>query len=336
MEKGRKRMIRFGIIGAGNITRNFCVAFKGIEDGCLYAIASRSLQKAKEYKETYNIEKAYGSYLDMLKDPLVDCVYVATPHGLHYEHMMLILDFGKHILCEKAFTLNQKQAQEVFLKAKSKKLFVMEAMWTRFLPLTKALIKEVRNGIIGDIVRIDASLCFNLSVDDQHRVLAKHLGGGALLDVGIYPITYANLFLGKPLNIESKAKITRTGVDGSNEIVYHYENAKAYLKSSVVEEGLQEALIHGSKGRVRIPLFWCAEKAMVYNHHNQHIKTLYYPHDVNGYEYEIRETIHLIKSGFLESTVMSHETTLEIMRQMDAIRQNINLVYPHEEMKKSL
>ncbi len=323
-------MIRFGIIGAGNIARNFCEAMTVVEDASLYAIASRDLKKAESYQKKYGIEVAYGSYVEMLKDPLLDCVYIATPHGLHYDHMMLSLEHNKHILCEKAFTLNASQAQAVFDKANQKKRFVMEAMWTRFLPVIRALKTTIESGVIGDVKVIHASLCFNLPVNDSHRVLAKHLGGGALLDVGIYPITFANIFLGSPTSFEAQMTKTTTGVDGSNEITYYYDHAIAYLKSSVVKSEPPMAIIEGTHGLVKIPNFWSSSQAFIYDLNHQLVKKIEIPHRVNGFEYELNETVHCLKNSQLESNIMSHKTTIEVLKQMDEIRDLWHLKYPQE------
>lgn len=324
-------MIRFGVIGAGNIANNFCEAINVVEGASLYAIASRDIKKAEDYQKTYGIKKAYGSYKEMLEDPLLDCVYIATPHGLHYEHMMLSLEHDKHILCEKAFTLNESQAKAVFTKAKEKQCFVMEAMWTRFLPMVQTLKQGIDEGLIGDIKVIDVQLCFDIPVAEDHRVLAKHLGGGALLDVGIYPITFAHIFLGKPQSFETTMTPTATKVDGSNKITYYYENAIAYLKSSIVEKGDTTALIKGSKGYAKVPWFWCSGKAEIFDLEDRLIKTIDYPHQVNGFEYEIEEVVRCLNNHQLESFVMSHQTTLEMMRQMDDIRKVWNLKYPQED-----
>ncbi|MBN2267868.1 MAG: Gfo/Idh/MocA family oxidoreductase [Acholeplasmataceae bacterium] len=312
-------MIKFGVMGAGNIATKFSKALLGI-GGNLYAIASRDLNKSEAFKKTYGFEKAYGSYEDMLKDSSVECVYIATPHGLHFEHMMLALKYHKHILCEKAFTLNEEQAKIVFDEANNKNLFVMEALWTRYLPTIIEVKQLISNGVIGDITKIEANFCFKATRDDESRLFAPHLGGGALLDVGIYPLTFANLFLGTPHRIESNVDLYHTGVDLSNEITLYYDQAIAHLKSSLGYNLPIEGFIYGTKGYIQIPMFIGAERASIYDNHHHLIKEIENKHIVNGMEYEILEVINCLENDRKESSLMTHLETLNILHQMDEIR----------------
>jgi len=322
-------MVKFGVIGAGRIAATFSKAANGIQES-LYAISSRDLEKAQDFAKKYGYEKAYGSYEAMLDDPEVTCVYIATPHGFHYEQMKLCLEKGKNILCEKAFTINLKQAEEILTLAKSKNLFVMEAMWTRFLPTILEVKKMIEEDAIGEIFQIEASFGFNSNHSLSDRLFNPLLGGGALLDIGIYPITLANLFLGVPDSIDTSCVLSTTGVDESNEIIYYYPEAKAILKSSFLEDISQDAYIYGTKGYFYIPNFHRAEVATWYNNNHKVVKVIEHKHIVNGMEYEIFEVVKCIKKKLSESRIMPHETTLEIMRQMDEIRDNWNLKYPQE------
>jgi predicted dehydrogenase len=325
-------MIRFGVIGAGNIANTFSEAVKnGNLDAELYAIASRSMSKAKSYQETYQYKVAYDSYLKLYQDPNVDAIYIATPHGLHYEQMLQILDHKKHILCEKSFTLNEHQAREVFAKAKDKGVFVMEAVWTRFLPTIRELQAIVQEGMIGQVKEVQADFCFQTDKDDQDRLFNPDLGGGALLDVGIYPITFANLFMGKPQSISSTMTKHKTGVDASEEIFFTYPNGKAILQASLVDNKPLKGTIKGTKGSIDVNNFFYTEHATVYNLEDQIIKELSYPHKVNGFEYEIEETIACIKKGLSESPIMPHSETLSILKQMDALRKAWGFTYPKEK-----
>lgn len=323
-------MIRFGVIGAGNIASAFCEAANGV-GATLYAVASRNLDKAVDFQEKYGFKKAYGDYIALFEDPSVDCVYVATPHGLHYEHMMLALDYNKHILCEKAFTLNKKQAQAVLEKAKKNGCFVMEALWTRFLPTIKAVKSMVEEGIIGDIVNVEATFNFTPPKNDESRLFAPHLGGGALLDIGIYPLTLANLFLGTPSDMKSDVTYHTTGVDLASEVTLTYPNASAHLSFSFDKERLIEGFIRGTKGMIHIPVFNGADHAFHYDHQGQLIQEIRHPHRVNGLEYEILEVMDCLKNNLLESPIMPHSETLNILGQMDQLRASWNLVYPQEK-----
>jgi len=325
-------MIRFGVIGAGNIANTFSEAIqKGELDAELYAIASRSLEKAQSYQKKYDFKRAYGSYKDLYIDPLVDVIYLATPHGLHYEKMLDIIKNNKHILCEKSFTLNHKQASEIFAKAKEKNLFIMDAVWTRFLPVIKELQDQVESGIIGQIKQIQADFCFKADKPDHDRLFNKNLGGGALLDVGIYPITFANLFLGKPSHISSRVNMYPTGVDAEEDIHFSYKDAHAELKASLIKDQPLIGYIKGSKGYIEVDNFFFTEKARIYSKDGQLIKTIENPHKVNGFEYEIEETIHAIKHNQLESRIMPHKETLSILKQMDYLRSSWGFTYPNEK-----
>ncbi len=323
-------MVRFGVVGAGNIAHTFCQAVLGTS-GSLEAIASRDLNKALAYQKKYSIRKAYGRYQELYQDPDIDCIYLATPHGLHYEQMMEILDYNKSIICEKAFTLNASQAEKVFAKAKQKQCFVMEAMWTRFLPNILHLKQQIKNGVIGSITRLEVDFCFVASIDDNHRLVRPDLGGGALLDVGIYPITLANLLLGVPNAIESTVDLHCSGVDMRESITYYYPNAVAQLTASFVDEKAREARIFGEKGWIKVPQFWSSETTLIYDLNDILVNHYSFKHRVNGFEYQIAEAIKMIELGECQSPLMPHRETLEILRQMDVLRSMWNMRYPIEK-----
>jgi predicted dehydrogenase len=322
-------MLRFGVIGAGNIANTFSKAMKATS-GKLYAIASRDIDKAKAYQDLYGYEVAYGSYEALCKDPLVDCIYIATPHGLHYEHMKLAISHGKHVLCEKSFTLNEKQAQEIFFLANEQNVFVMEAMWTRFLPTIKSVKTKISEGIIGKVEKIEVSFGFNVGERRKNRLFDPKMGGGALLDIGVYTITLAHLILGIPDSIKSKAEIVEHQYDVSHDILFTYEQATAHLSSSLKEDLPNEAIIYGSKGYIKIEKFWMAEKAFIYNNNHELLKSIYIPHLINGFEYEIQEVINKIHADEQESETMPWKTTTAIMHIMDDLRNSWNLKFPSE------
>ena len=325
-------MINFGVIGAGNIANTFCKAVNGANlDAQLYGIASRSIEKATNYKEEYGFVKAYGSYNELYQDKNIDVIYIAIPHALHYEQMLEILDHKKHILCEKPFTLNEHQAKEIFKKAKAKKLFVMEAVWTRFLPTIRNVDQLIKEGIIGDVIKVESDFCFQADNDDEHRLFNPTLGGGALLDVGIYPITFANLFMGKPTSISSSMTKYHTGVDLTEEIRYTYKDGEAILNASIGDARPLKGKIIGTKGYIDVKDFFYSEHASIYDENGLLIKEISVPHKVNGFEYEIAETITCIKQEKLESTIMPHSETLSILHQTDQIRQSWNFKYPQEK-----
>lgn len=321
-------VVRFGVIGAGYIATKFCEAVLGIH-GHLYAIASRDIKKAESYQNKFGFEKAYDQYEDLLSDPNVDCVYIATPHGLHYDHMMLALKHKKNILCEKSFTLNARQAEAVLYKAIENHVFVMEAMWTRFLPTIQELKRLIDDGIIGKITHVEAS--FGLYADqNKERLFSPLLGGGALLDLGVYPITFANIILGQPKSFETEVKLNSNGYDVSEKMKYHYPDAIALLSSALDMQMNTTGIIKGQNGCIKVPNFWKAEEAYIYDMNHHLIQEISYPHIVNGLEYEIMEVIRCIESGLTESPIMPHAETIEIMKQMDALRNAWGFKYPQE------
>ncbi|MFW5893276.1 MAG: Gfo/Idh/MocA family protein, partial [Bacillota bacterium] len=266
-------MVRFGVLGAGKIAKKFAntVNAMGLN---LYAIASRSRRKAEDYKQRFHYEVAYEGYDALLSDPLVDCVYIATPHALHYEQMMRALEAGKHVLCEKPLTLNAKEAEEVFEKAKAQGLFVMEAMKVRTLPVLLELKSLLKSGIIGDVKRMEAAFGFERTPDDPKRLIDPDLGGGALLDVGIYPIALVTMFLGKPDSMKSDVIWHEKGVDLKERITFYYPKARANIQASIEDGYRKDAVIHGSEGTIEIRHFSAAETARITNAQGQVIRTV--------------------------------------------------------------
>ena len=319
---------RFGILGAGRIASTFASVLE-VTQGNAYAIASRSVEKAQDFKAKHGFHVAYGDYASMLADPWVDCVYVATPHAFHKEHMLMAIDHSKHVLCEKAFTLNTAEAEAVFTRAKDAGVFVMEAMWSRFLPTVKAVVSAVQGGAIGEPLRLEVDFAFKADPNDQ-RLYEPALGGGALLDVGVYAITFANLFFGPPKTMESSMRPADTGIDLDATVVYRYPHAHATMRIGFTENRPIEATLYGTEGKIHMPLFWQMEKALHYDRHGNLVYTFHHPHRVNGFEYQIDEVIRCLKQHRLESDVMPHKETLEILRQMDAIRTAWYLRYPSE------
>lgn len=319
-------MVRFGVLGAGSIAKKFAktVNAMGLD---LYAIASRSKTKAEDYKERFNFEVAHAGYDALFKDSSVDCVYIATPHALHYEHIMRALEHGKHVLCEKPLTLNAKEAKAVFEKAKEEGLFVMEAMKVRTLPVLRELQSLVVSGAIGEVVRVGASFGFEMTKDDPKRLTDPNLGGGALLDVGIYPLVLVNMFLGKPESFDSNVVWHETGVDLKEKIVYHYSGAHASIRASIGDAFHQDAVIHGTEGYIEIRHFSSAEAARITDASGRVVRTVKRPHEVNDFEHQISETVRCIEAGLTESPLNTHAMTLEILRQMDAIRRHWGLTY---------
>jgi predicted dehydrogenase len=322
-------MIRFGILGAGRIAHAFAKAMSATK-GKLQAVASSNLDRAIAFKEEYEIVTEYDDYDQLLSDPNIDVIYIATPHAFHYDQMMSCLAHGKAILCEKSFTLNREQAESVFELAKQKNLFVMEAMWTRFLPTVHEVLDIILSGEIGEVTNLEAGFGFDIANMTRPRLQDPYMGGGALLDIGIYPITLANLILGIPTKITSKVSFLPTNVDSSETIRYYYPHAKAVLKASFEDNIGSYAWITGTKKKIFIPHFHGAEEAMIYDLDGEVERTISHYHEINGLEYEIREVIRCLENKEITSPGMPPETSIEILRQMDQLRRSWGLRFPEE------
>ncbi len=326
------RTIRWGIIGAGHIAEKFATALNSLKDTELTAIASRSADKAYEFAERFHVRKAYGSYEELVKDGEIDVIYIATPHTEHRKHASLCITHGKAVLCEKPFTVNQREAEVLITLAKEHKVFLMEAMWTKFLPVTRMVKQWIDEKRIGKVKYLQASFGFRSEFNPQSRLYDPHLAGGALLDVGVYPISYATFLLGKmPDRVISSASIGKTKVDEMNIIALHFEDGTlADLSSAITANTGNDAVIIGDNGRIFVPSFWTAEKAELYNAEGKLAETFSLPFTSNGYVYEVEEVNRCLREGKLQSDIIPHETTLAIMKLMDDIRTEWGVVYPME------
>ena len=320
------RTIRWGIIGAGHIAEKLALALNSLKDTELTAIASRSIDKAYEFAERFSVRKAYGSYEELVKDSDIDVIYIATPHTEHRKHASLCITHGKAVLCEKPFTVNQREAEVLITLAKEHKVFLMEAMWTKFLPATRMVKQWIEENRIGKVKYLQASFGFYSEFNPKSRLYDPHLAGGALLDVGIYPISYATFLLGKmPDQVVSSAFMGKTKVDEMNIIALRFEDGTLADLSSAMD-----AVIIGEKGKIYVPAFWTAEKAELYDVGGKLIETFSLPFTSNGFVYEVEEVNRCLREGKLQSDIIPHETTLAIMKLLDGIRADWGLVYPTE------
>lgn len=325
-------VIRWGIIGAGNISSTFATALNSMRDVKLAAVASRNLNRAEEFAKKFGIDKAYGSYEELAADPEIDVIYIGTPHPEHKENAALCIKHGKAVLCEKSFTLNEKDSLYLTTLAAEHRVFLMEAMWTKFLPVTRKVKEWLKEGRIGELRHIRASFGFYTEFNPDSRLYNPELGGGALLDVGVYPITYViHMVDCLPEQVLSSAVIGKTGVDERNVILMKFpQGILAELSSAVSAEIGYDAEMIGDKGRIYVPRFWCAEEAMLYNSRNELEETIEFPFQVNGYVHEAEEVNRCLREGLLESTLLPLKDTLSIMRIMDGIRSEWGLKYPEE------
>ncbi|HWT76097.1 MAG TPA: Gfo/Idh/MocA family oxidoreductase [Mobilitalea sp.] len=328
------KKIKWGIIGTGRISTKFATALNSMEDTEIAAVASRDIARANEFVKLFAIKKAYSSYEELAKDPEIDVIYIGTPHTEHKANAALCIMNRKAVLCEKPFTLNQQDSKYLIDLAREYDVFLMEAMWTKFLPATKMVKKWIQDKIIGDVKFIRISFGFQSEFDINSRLFNPNLAGGALLDVGIYPIAYAIHMMGKlPDKIVSDAYIGKSGVDEMNTITMLFnEGVIADLSSAITVNSGNDAVIFGNKGKIVVPNFWMAESAEVYDGNDKLVDTFLLTLTSNGYVYEAEEVNQCIREGKKESEIIPLMDTLNIMKIMDGIRNDWGLIYPQERM----
>lgn len=320
--------MKIGILGAGNIAGVLAETMNKMPEVECYGVASRNLEKAKAFAKTHNFTHAFGSYEGMLADEKIELVYIATPHSHHYRHMKMCLDAGKHILCEKSFTVNTKQAEEIFRIAKEKNLLVTEAIWTRYMPSRKLINDLLAEKVIGDVWKLTANLCYPLC--DKERIVNPELAGGALLDVGIYPLNFAYMHFGDGVSkIQSAVQLTDAGVDGENGMILLYQDGRmAVLNSGIHGKSDSQGVFYGSHGCMIVENINNPEGIKIYDKDRNLLREVKVPEQISGYEYEIAETIACIREGKLECPSMPHAETLKMMRVMDMLRTEWGLQYP--------
>lgn len=313
--------IKWGIIGLGNIAGSFVEDFKYVNGGSVVAAASRSFSKAQKFCQKFGIAKAYGSYRDLFNDPEIDVVYIATPHNLHLQNSVDAIKCGKAVLCEKPITANPEDCRKLAEIAVSTDSYVMEAMWTYFLPPFQLAKQWVDDGKIGSLKYIKADFAFRASYDPRNRLFNPELAGGALLDIGIYPIALCWWITGKrPQKIKVSAQHTATGVDETEVMLFEYQSGVyASLFASLNCEMPNEAFIIGTEGYIRIPEFFKSSECMLFRkgrlieHYRDERKSA-------GYHYEVEAVQNDLKAGRTESKVMPLETSLALQEIMQEVR----------------
>jgi len=322
--------MNIGIIGAGNIAGKMAATVMRMEDATLYAIASRSQAKAMAFAKEYQSAKAYGSYEELVSDPAVDLVYIATPHPYHAEHIKLALEHDKPVLCEKPFTVNAKQAQEVIDLAHKRHVLLAEAIWTRYVPMRNLLDDVLSSKIIGEVRSLTANLGY--VINHVPRLADPQLAGGALLDVGVYTINFAFMVLGQEFEkVESSAIFTQSGVDAQNSLTFTYpDNVMAILHSSQMASTDRRGMVFGTKGYIEVQNINNPEKIRVFDTDHHLLKEIVQPPQITGFEYQVRACIDAIRLGAVECPQQNHAQILKVMHTMDAIRSQWNFRYPFE------
>lgn len=324
-------MFKVGIIGAGWIAEKMAEALAPLEDYCVHAIASRSLEKAEEFAGKWNIAKAYGSYEELVADDEINLVYIATPHSHHFQHAMLALEHGRNVLVEKAFTANAQEAEILIRTAHEKGLFITEAIWTRYMPLSHKVKEVMESGIIGEPRVLTATLCYMMEF--KERIVRADLCGGALLDLGVYALNFARMYFGTDIvRTVTNVHLGPTGMDMHESISLSFADGRmANLQAGALCLNDRQGIISGTEGYIKVDNINCPEVVEVWR--NYELAARYEkPADmVNGYEYQVFECRRCIEEGLQESPMMPHEETLSIMKQMDALRQEWGVRYPMDK-----
>ncbi len=325
------KIYNWGILGPGSIARKFASDLKLLPQANLYAIGSRSTARAKEFAEKFGAKKYYGSYEALVTDPQVDIVYIASPHVRHYTDSLLCLKNKKSILCEKPVAMNAGQYNIMIDTARENGVFLMEALWTRFIPSFKKCLELVSKGEIGDLKLIDSDFSFNAPYDIEGRLFNPLLGGGSLLDIGLYPVFLALELAGKPLEIQAMAKFDKTGVDSSCSMIFsHEKDILSVLFSSIVTNSRIESVIHGTKGQLRLNRHWHIPTSLDLLPDNKEIKHFTFEEPGFGYQYEADEVMKCIDKGKLESDIFSWEKSLLLITTLDTIRSLAGITYSDE------
>ncbi len=323
--------IRWGILGAGRIAGSFAQGLAALPDAKLVAVGSRTAENAEQFGRRFGAERFHASYAALANDPEVDAIYIATPHPLHKENTLLCLSAGKPVLCEKPFALSAAEAGEMITAARERGVFLMEAMWTRFLPHIARVRELLAAGAIGELRMLKADFRFRTDFNPAGRLFDPALGGGALLDVGIYPISLASLLLGQPSQVAALAELGATGVDEQSAVLLSYPGGQlAALTCAVRTPGPNAAELIGSAGTIRINPEWWRATTLTLSRPGQPDETIEVPAEGNGYNYEAAEVGACLRAGRTESATMPLDETLAIMGVLDQARAQWGLRYPSE------
>ncbi len=330
-----KQKLKWGIVGAGNIANKMASALKITPNSQLYAVASKTLSKAKIFADKNGVENVY-TYHEIVNSKEIDIIYVATTHNFHFDNAKLALDHGKHVLIEKPFTVNAKEAAELVRIAREKNLFLMEAIWTRFLPSVKMLKKKITNHEIGDVKQFNISFGGFVGTEYEKRLKDPALAGGVTLDMGIYPISFVCYLLGElPIDIKSMARFSDSGVDEISNYMFRFPSGcLTNICTSYNLKMKNEAIIYGTKGFIDFPQFWEGNRFTIYFHNgtndiNNTIDVLENTHN-NGFIYQVEEVVRCIQKGMLESKIIPLDETIGIMKVMDKMREEWGFSYPFE------
>jgi predicted dehydrogenase len=319
----------FGIIGPGKIANRFAEALQTVDRANLYAVASRDAERGRQFAQKFGITKVYEHYEDMAKDSAIDVIYVATPHTFHFEHTMMCLKHKKAVLCEKPLTLSRQLAQQMIDAATQHKTFLMEAMWTRFIPAIVEVKRLLEGGEIGTVQFLQGDFCFAAPPNPENRVFNLSLGGGAQLDVGVYPLFLAICLLGKPVDVKALVQKAETGADATTSAILKFGNgAIAHILSSVVMDSPKEAVILGTKGSISIHSPWHKSQRLTIRKQDGTVTTKEIHFESNGLQFQALEVIRCMDEKRLESPGMPWSLSLAMAEVSDEILRQGLVVYP--------
>lgn len=323
--------IQWGIVGPGNIARKFARDLRIADGGRLRAVAGRDLNRARAFAGEFGAELAYDDVRALAADPSVDMVYVASPHNAHFEAARILLEAGKPVLCEKPMTINANQARELIELSRANQVFLMEALWTRFLPLYERIRGWLDEGRIGRPLLVSSSFCIQPARDPANRFFNPALAGGGLLDVGVYTLGMSQFVMGrKPDRVAAMARLAETGVDELLVASLHYEHGGLAQMTCGLSSAFDNSLvIGGEKGFIRVPAVFIHGRDAILDV-GGNIETVSIPPRGEGFEYEIEEAMRCFRAGDIESPLMPHADTLANLETLDEIRRQIGLLYPEE------
>jgi scyllo-inositol 2-dehydrogenase (NADP+) len=328
-----EKNIKWGILSTGWIAHKFTTALQVVEHSEIYAVGSRTLGGARKFAAEFNIPHAYGSYEELVNDPDVDVIYIGTPHNLHLEHTVLALEHHKHVLCEKPFGVNRREATMMIEKAKEKKLFLMEALWSRFLPNIIKTKELVDSGAIGKVRLLTAAFSIRSDNGPEHRHYNLDLCGGTILDTGIYNVFLSLLILGQPKAFAAIAGLGPQGGDNTCSYTFKYDNdTLAIMYSSFLANPSIVAEIHGDKGKIYLEHLWFCPGKVKVSYFDGKEEAFTFDIKNNGYEYEAEEVVRCILDGKTESELMSWGDSLRLIGMLDAIRKECGVVYPKHDL----
>lgn len=321
-----KNRINWGIVGLGNIANQFAADLLLIEDANLAAVASRDFNKANDFAKQYNCPKAYDSYEALFADDEVDIVYIATPHDSHAELSIRALENGKHVLCEKPMAISYKDAARMIEASKKYNKFFMEAFWTRFIPSVKEVLEKINQGIIGDVNYVKADFAFYANEKGGGRLFDEKLGGGALYDIGVYPLFLSYIMLGIPKEIIAKSISTKNGIDLQTSMVLDYEKAQAILHASINSKSDMKAVIGGTQGYIQLHAPWhVADGYTIVINDDEEVFN--FPTLGKGYTYEAIACHKCIRNNQIESELWSHQNSLDLSKIAEEIKIQISLPF---------